>query len=121
YEYIQSTDDAEPSLDLQPTMACFVGHTHVPVTILRLKEDPTRTFYTVDTEVDLSLAQRALVNVGSVGQPRDEDPRAALGIFDAETGQFRLHRVEYDIDREAKRILAAGLPEMLASRLFMGI
>ena len=121
FDYIQSVRDAEPSLDQLGQKACFVGHTHVPVTILRLLEDPARTFYTMDAKVDLSVAQHAIVNVGSVGQPRDEDPRAALGIYDAEREHYELHRVEYEIEKEAQRIRAAGLPEMLAGRLFMGI
>ncbi len=121
FDYIQSTEDADPSLNEQPRMACFVGHTHVPVTILRLKEDPTRTFYTMDPEVDLSMAERALINVGSVGQPRDEDPRAAVGIYDSDKEQFEIRRVIYDVDIEAKRIRATGLPDMLAQRLHLGI
>ena len=121
FDYIQSTEDADPSLDQMNRKVCFVGHTHVPVTILRLEEDPTRTFYTMEPSVDLGLAQKALINVGSVGQPRDEDKRAALGLYDAQTNQYELHRVEYDIDREAMRIRGAGLPEMLAGRLFMGV
>lgn len=121
FDYIQSTEDADPSLDELDRKVCFVGHTHVPVTILRLEEDPTRTFYTMDLCVDLVGAQKAMINVGSVGQPRDEDKRAALGVYDSERGRYELHRVEYDIEREAMRIRGAGLPEMLAGRLFMGI
>ncbi|MCA9002117.1 MAG: metallophosphoesterase family protein, partial [Planctomycetes bacterium] len=121
YSYIQSTEDADPSLDLQPSRVCFVGHTHVPVTILRLAESPERTFYTMDNRVDLSSVDRALINVGSVGQPRDEDPRAGVGIYDSETFQYELLRVEYDPKLEGQRIQAAGLPKMLADRLFLGI
>ncbi|MCP5021193.1 MAG: metallophosphoesterase family protein [bacterium] len=121
YKYIQSTEDADPSLSQQPERVCFVGHTHVPVTILRLAENPERTFYTMDTSIDLSMADKALINVGSVGQPRDEDPRAALGIYDTQTGAYDLVRVSYNIEMEAKRIQAAGLPAMLADRLFHGI
>ncbi len=121
YDYIQSTEDADPSLDKLTQKVCFVGHTHVPVTILRLQEDPSKTFYTMDAGVDISIAQKALINVGSVGQPRDEDARAALGLYDAEKEHYALHRVPYDIEKEALRIRGAGLPEMLAARLFMGI
>ena len=68
-----------------------------------------------------SEAYRALINVGSVGQPRDEDPRAAYAIFDTEAGHVRIHRVDYDIPREMRRIREAGLPEMLAARLEWGV
>ena len=120
FDYIQSTDDADPSLDLMSRPVCFVGHTHVPVTILR-PEDTLRTGYTVGTDLDLSDIDRALINVGSVGQPRDDDPRAAWGLFDSERQRFSLARVEYDIDSEAAKIREAGLPEMLADRLFLGV
>lgn len=121
FDYVQSTTDADPSLDVLPTPVCFVGHTHVPVTCLRLRDDPLRTAYTTDVEIDLSESVRALVNVGSVGQPRDEDPRAAFAIFDTNTQRVRIERVEYDIDTEARRIRSAGLPSVLADRLFLGV
>ncbi|MFT5199286.1 MAG: diadenosine tetraphosphatase ApaH/serine/threonine PP2A family protein phosphatase [Planctomycetota bacterium] len=121
YKYIQSTEDADPSLDLQPQKACFVGHTHVPVTILRMADNPERSFYTMDTQIDLTNADKALINVGSVGQPRDEDPRAALGIYDSQTNAYELLRVEYNTKLEAQRILSAGLPKMLADRISLGI
>lgn len=121
YDYVQSTEDADPSLDELEEPLCFVGHTHVPVTILRLVEQPERTSYTLDDHVDLSESAVALVNVGSVGQPRDEDPRAAYGVFDSDRAEFVLRRVEYDVEREAARIRAAGLPEALAERLFHGV
>jgi len=121
YDYIQSPRDADPSLDVMPLPVCFVGHTHVPVTLLRLRDDPTRTAYTVESEIDIEEAHRALVNVGSIGQPRDEDPRAAYALFDSTAQRVWIRRVEYDIDREAQRIRAAGLPQMLADRLYLGV
>ncbi|MFT5050419.1 MAG: putative phosphodiesterase [Chlamydiales bacterium] len=121
YDYVQTTEDADPSLDEMQRRVCFVGHTHVPVTILRLKEDPSRTGYTTEDEVDLDEIDRALVNVGSVGQPRDEDWRAAYGLYDSEANRVWIKRVDYDIDREAARIRKAGLPDMLADRLFLGV
>lgn len=121
FDYVQSTTDADPSLDALQLPVCFVGHTHYPVTLLRLRDDPVRTAYTEDTEVDLSESHRALINVGSVGQPRDEDPRAAYALYDTERERVWIRRVEYDIEREAERIRAAGLPNALAERLFLGV
>lgn len=121
FDYIQSTTDADPSLDAMTLPVCFVGHTHVPVTLLRLKEDPLRTAYTIDTEIDISESNRALVNVGSVGQPRDEDSRAAYALFDSELDRVWIKRIEYDIEREARRIRSVGLPAVLAERLFLGV
>lgn len=121
FNYIQSTTDADPSLDIMELPVCFVGHTHVPVALLRLHDDPLRTAYTVDHVVDLSEAYRALINVGSVGQPRDEDARAAYAIFDSQESTVTIKRVEYDIEQEAARIRSAGLPGVLADRLFLGV
>jgi diadenosine tetraphosphatase ApaH/serine/threonine PP2A family protein phosphatase len=121
FDYIQSTSDADPSLDAMWKPVCFVGHTHVPVTLLRLEDDPTHTAYTLETEIDLSETRRALINVGSVGQPRDEDPRAAYGVFDPGEKRAWIRRVPYDIEREAELIRAAGLPRILADRLFLGV
>ncbi len=121
YEYIQCTEDADASLDILERPVCFVGHTHVPVSIMRLIEAPNRTSYTVDRRVDLTEAKSALVNVGSVGQPRDEDCRAAYAIYDSESHVVDIHRVDYDIETAAAKILRAGLPKLLADRLFLGI
>jgi len=121
FDYIQSTTDADPSLDAMPGQVCFVGHTHVPVTLLRLDEDPLLTAYTVEDEIDLGEIRRALVNVGSVGQPRDEDCRAAYALYDTEKEYIWIKRVDYDIEREISRILSAGLPSVLAERLRLGI
>lgn len=121
FDYVQSTTDADPSLDAMQLPVCFVGHTHYPVTLLRLRDDLLRTAYTEDTEIDLSESHRALINVGSVGQPRDEDPRAAYAVFDSDRDRVWIKRVVYDIEREAERIRAAGLPGALAERLFLGV
>lgn len=121
FAYIQSTEDGDPSLDALLRPVCFLGHTHRPVTLMRLKESPRRTSYTFADTVDLADVTGALVNVGSVGQPRDDDPRAAYAIYDTETSVVRIRRVDYDIEREADRIVRAGLPQILADRLFLGI
>ncbi len=121
YDYIQSPHDADPSLDQMTRKVCFVGHTHVPVTIMRFLDDPYRTAYTTDPEVQLDDIEKALVNVGSVGQPRDEDCRTAYGLYDSETDVVSIKRLTYDIEYEAQRIRSAGLPPMLADRLFLGV
>lgn len=120
FDYVQCTADADPSLDMMDRPVCFVGHTHVPVTIMRLNDAPHRTSYTIERAVDLAEASVAMVNVGSVGQPRDEDSRAAWVLYDSDAARIDMRRVEYDIEREADRIIRAGLPKMLADRLFLG-
>ena len=120
FDYVQSIEDAESSLESMPRQLCFVGHTHVPVTVLRMHEDPTKTFYTLDTRLDLQEVHRALVNVGSVGQPRDEDPRTGWALFDSEEQLVEIRRIDYDIERESRRIVDAGLPAILGDRLHQG-
>ena len=93
----------------------------MPVSLIRLVDEPGRTACTFDSSVDLRETARALVNVGSVGQPRDEDPRAAYALYDTETRTISIRRVAYDIDAESQRIREAGLPSMLADRLYLGV
>ena len=121
FDYVQGESDAEASLDRLPTPVCFVGHSHVPIALVRLEDDPLRTARAEGCDIDLSEVRRALINVGSVGQPRDDDPRAAYGIFDADEQRVVIERVRYDIEAEARRIRAAGLPPVLADRLYHGV
>ena len=64
---------------------------------------------------------KVLMNVGSVGQPRDEDPRAAYALFDTDTGSASIRRVDYDIASVQQKIRDVGLPEVLAHRLSLGV
>lgn len=121
FDYILSTTDADPSLDVLERPVCFVGHSHVPIVLMRCVDAPDRTAYTFDADVDLTDTTGAVVNVGSVGQPRDEDPRTAWAVYDSDSRVARILRATYDIDREAARIRSAGLPEVLAERLRLGV
>jgi len=121
FDYINSPSDGDPSLDAMRRPVCFIGHTHVPRMLLRLADDPHRTAYTTEDFVDLREVNKALINVGSVGQPRDDDPRAAVALFDSNEDTVALRRIEYDIERESDRIRRAGLPAVLADRLFLGV
>ena len=121
FDYLLSATDAEPSLEAMTRPVGFVGHTHTPIAILRFVDEPDRTAYTTEHWVDLSNKTQALINVGSVGQPRDEDPRTALAFFDSDEQYYELHRLDYNIEQEAKRIREAGLPGVLADRLYLGV
>jgi diadenosine tetraphosphatase ApaH/serine/threonine PP2A family protein phosphatase len=121
FNYIQTVRDAERSLAHQTAPLCFVGHSHIPIGFLSKREDPTRIEYTFDSVVDFAGFDRVLMNVGSVGQPRDEDPRAVAAIYDTDQRRVTLQRVAYDVDRAAGKILAAGLPRVLAERLRFGV
>ena len=116
FDYVQTSYDAFLTMEKMTTKVCFIGHSHVPITFL-LNEVIT---YTLDSEIALEEAQKAIVNVGSVGQPRDNNPHASFCTYDTESHVARIHRMEYDVEKSAASILAAGLPEFLAERLRVG-
>lgn len=123
FGYVISPVEARDSLQLQETFLCFVGHSHVPAIYL-MNDRQQRTLdviYEPQAEVPVGDYLHVLMNVGSVGQPRDEDPRAAYAIYDTETKIASIRRVEYDIASVQAKIRRAGLPEMLANRLALGV
>ncbi len=121
FGYVVSQVEAFDSLKLQTTPLCFVGHSHVPA--IYVQRGPREIDWINQSEIDYQLpaGQKALVNVGSVGQPRDEDPRAAYAICDTKRGSIAIRRVHYDIASVQKKIRDAGLPDMLAHRLALGV
>ena len=116
FDYIQTSYDAHLSLQALTTPVCFLGHSHVPVTFVQGQT----VSYTLDPVIQIKEGERALVNVGSVGQPRDEDPRAAYAVYDSETRTVEVKRIEYAVEDAGKKILDAGLPEILAERIKYG-
>jgi len=96
---------------------CFFGHSHHASIFSERGNSPSAE---TSTRYTLRPGNRYLINPGSVGQPRDSDPRAAFGLFDTEARFFEFHRVEYDIDAAAHKIVQAGLPVELARRLARG-
>lgn len=121
FDYILSLSDADPSLDDMTRPVCFVGHSHIPLTVMRFVDEPERTAYTCEPEIDLRETVKALINVGSVGQPRDENPDTAYALFDATERRASILRIPYDIEAEVARIAAAGLPQVLGERLRIGV
>ncbi|HZQ46445.1 MAG TPA: metallophosphoesterase family protein [Verrucomicrobiae bacterium] len=113
---------AAASFPYQNTNVCFFGHTHVPVTFIRetspggqqVVKGGTYSKFKVDS------AKKYFVNVGSVGQPRDNNPKAAYVVYDMTEGTIELRRLDYDIAGAQKKILDAGLPPRLAERLAYG-
>lgn len=114
--YVFDALDADASFNYQTTTACFHGHTHLPVCYEK-QERVTRFEF---TRVRLVMGKRYFINVGSVGQPRDGDPRAAYVIFQTRTREVELRRVRYDYAKTGEKIRKAGLPERLAKRLEVG-
>lgn len=116
FDYIQTSYDAFLSLELLQTPVCFLGHSHVPITFYQAET----VGLTMDREIAIEDGRKYLVNVGSVGQPRDENPLASYAIFDDVRMEVELRRVAYDIEVASSKILEAGLPSILAERLFYG-
>jgi predicted phosphodiesterase len=121
-QYIFDGADARQALQSASRPLCLFGHTHLPVMFRILGDALEGAPPDPDVETALSIFPNGqyLVNVGSVGQPRDGDPRAAYGILDNGARQIRLRRVVYPVESAQRKILAAGLPASLANRLALG-
>ena len=115
--YVITTDDAAAAFALATRKWLFVGHTHRSIAFF--KTDPIS--YSRESICKLDRNTPAIVNVGSVGQPRDKDPRACYAILDEATGQVELRRVTYDVARAVEEMKDAGLPLKMAERLLTGI
>jgi predicted phosphodiesterase len=120
WEYVLSVLQAELCLDVQTHRICLIGHSHVALSFSRLPgEAATGQTRSADEELELQAGEW-LINPGSVGQPRDGDPRAAWLELDLAGWNVVYRRVEYDIDGAAAAIRAARLPDSLAVRLAYG-
>ena len=117
WTYVFTVRDAEESFRFQTTPVCFYGHTHMPIVF----EKDARVTYRIYDRIRLDRGRKYLVNIGSVGQPRDRDPRASYAVYDAGRGVVDLRRVRYDIATAQSKIRDAGLPEWLAFRLDFGM
>ena len=119
--YIFDDLDAMRALHVARRPLCLFGHTHVVAAFYVTGEMRTvGALRAVQIDIPPDGHSRFLINCGAVGQPRDGDPRAAYGILDTETRTLSLQRVEYDVAAAQARILAAGLPDVLAQRLAVG-
>jgi predicted phosphodiesterase len=123
--YIFSVYDAQQAFESLPHDVVFFGHTHVP-TLFSLQLENGRTTLRARllsgsrTVLKLEPETRYLINPGSVGQPRDRDPRAAYALYDEDGGKVYLYRVPYRAAEARRRILQAGLPSVLGDRLLHG-
>lgn len=114
--YVFEKLEAAASFTYQNTQVCFFGHTHVPVAFVRDTTVRGGTY----SKFRVEPGKKYFVNVGSIGQPRDGNPKAAYVIYDMAQQTIELRRLDYDIATAQKKIRAAGLPERLAARLALG-
>jgi len=117
WEYLLDRFDAEPQFHYFTESFCFIGHTHQPAVFMA---DPGGTKSLPVGTFRLDAVRRYIVNVGSVGQPRDKDPRACFVLFQEGSGEVEYVRVSYDVAGAQAKIRAAKLPEVLAARLQTG-
>jgi diadenosine tetraphosphatase ApaH/serine/threonine PP2A family protein phosphatase len=114
--YVFDTLEAEAHFSYQSTSLCFYGHTHIPAVYEKDGRVTKRYFEKLRVEI----GRKYFINTGSVGQPRDGDPRAAYLVFDTTDRVVALRRVPYELETTQKKIRAAGLPERVAKRLELG-
>src|SRR5947209_12982184 len=113
--YVFTAVEAMASFAYQETTLCFFGHTHVQGAFVRNAEVTP----TVRNKIRIDAGKQYFVNAGSVGQPRDGDWRAAYCIYLPDDNLVEQRRVAYDVDRTRKKVLAAGLPRLLADRIVL--
>jgi predicted phosphodiesterase len=120
WEYIMNSLTARLNFDHFSTPSCFVVHTHIQ-SIFALDQKSDRiTLEQTKPDVTIELRPKLILNPGSVGQPRDRDPRAAFAIYDTEARTWTPRRAEYNVVEVQKRIRESGLPEKHAARIAEG-
>ncbi len=120
WEYVYSSSIARSNLDAFHTGICLVGHTHVPL-VFRERDGQLLAESPVDGETVELASSRTIVNPGSVGQPRDGDPRAAWLLLDTDSATATWRRVPYDVRATQADMRAARLPRRLIDRLELGL
>ena len=118
--YITSLEEAAFNFQFFETRLCFIGHTHIPIIIVLDKEK--ELYVHQDSSIDYRALDEArlLINVGSVGQPRDRNPQSCYGLLDTEAQLFRHHRVSYDVKKAQARMRKQKMPEFLITRIADG-
>ncbi len=120
WEYILNTLSARLNFEHFNTPWCFVGHSHIQCMFALDEENDRVTLEQVKPDITIPLRSKLILNPGSVGQPRDRDPRAAFAIYDTEARTWTPRRAEYNIAEVQERIRSAGLPEKHAARIAEG-
>lgn len=124
WEYVVSATQAERNFEAFTANICFIGHTHVPLVFATppagSKEGVSETVPADGETIRLEAGRRYLVNVGSVGQPRDGDPRACYVMFEPAAMLITYYRVDYEVALTRRRMEEASLPSFLSSRLELG-
>ncbi len=114
--YIFDIDDAYPNFKALREQICFIGHSHKPIVFAAA--DMVNWF--VEKKIILQENTRYIINIGSVGQPRDGNFKSSFAVYDSEAGLVEIRRLSYDVKITQEKIIKAGLPKILAERLSIG-
>jgi len=117
FNYLIDMNQASDTFYLMDRKLCFIGHTHVPQILIK---DANLVSYSRKLIEELKGDKTYIVNVGSVGQPRDSNPNASFCIYDPDLMRIEIKRVSYNVSGAQQKILKAGLPPFLAKRLALG-
>jgi len=118
WQYILYTDAARDHFAALDTPVCFIGHSHIPLAFVKDQQGEIKITDPADLVIDPNY--QYIINVGSVGQPRDGDPRAAYGVWDTGTNRFHLKRLLYPVEAVQKKMDRVHLPHYLIERLAVG-
>jgi len=119
WDYILSRDDARSNFPEFEEQICFIGHSHHPIIYIEDQDGGDLTS-SRDNRIQIEEGRRYIINVGSVGQPRDGNPDAAYGIIDTMNQHYELKRVSYNVHQTYQKMIAVHLPQFLADRLLIG-
>jgi len=115
--YITSLEEAAFNFQFFDTPLCLVGHTHIPIIIVLDANKELYVHQDISIRANENEGARLLINVGSVGQPRDRNPKSCYGIYDSVTTEFSYRRVAYNIDKTQQKMKKIKMPEFLITRL----
>jgi diadenosine tetraphosphatase ApaH/serine/threonine PP2A family protein phosphatase len=118
WNYVLTVEDAEKNFQHFDQRICFIAHSHRPVFIVKSEDDPPE--FVGGSSLNIADDCRYIINIGSVGQPRDLIPDACYLVYDSDANYAYFRRVPYRIGKTQKKTLKAGLPEFLSGRLAMG-
>ncbi|HOK56798.1 MAG TPA: metallophosphoesterase family protein [bacterium] len=121
YKYLFKITDTEEEFEKLNRKICFIGHTHIPVVFRKDmntgKIEKILTDFSGRIELDIEENFKYIINTGSVGFPRDGFPFACVSVYDTDRKNFKLYRIEYEIEKTIKKILEKGLPSKICNYL----
>ena len=120
-EYVLSETQFIENQPFWETSPCFIGHSHMPIYFRQGEDSPPETDFLRPMARMMIGGFRCILNPGSVGQPRDGNPRASLGLYDSQKQSFEIFRVDYDVAKTQELMMQAALPQVLVDRLAYGL